>query len=68
MADTEDAGSGATCLLGGAHDEKEHDMLNLLLRIRRLRGDARAARSGPQAMGRRFGQRAAHRVVRRIFR
>lgn len=61
-------GRGATGFFGGADDEKEYGMLNLLLRMRRLRGDARAARSGPQAMGKRAGQRAAHRLVRRIFR
>lgn len=43
-------------------------MLNWLFRILRLRGDMNAARRGPQAMGKRFGQRAAHRLVRRLFR
>lgn len=43
-------------------------MLNWLLRMRRYRGDVRAARSGPKAMGRRAGQRAAHRLVNRLFR
>lgn len=43
-------------------------MLNWLLRIRRFRGDARAAQRGPKVVGRRFGQRAAHRLVRRLFR
>lgn len=43
-------------------------MLNWLLRARRLRGDARAVRRGPQAMGKRGGRRVLHRVVRRLFR
>lgn len=43
-------------------------MLNFLLRLRRLRGDANAARRGPEAMGKRAGQRAMHRLVRRLFR
>ncbi len=43
-------------------------MLNFLLRMRRLRGDVRAARSGPGAVGKRAGRRAAHRLVNRLFR
>ncbi|SMY13248.1 hypothetical protein [Brevibacterium jeotgali] len=43
-------------------------MLNFLLRLRRLRGDARAVRRGPEAMGKRAGRRAAHRIVSRLFR
>ena len=43
-------------------------MLNKLLRLRRLRNDAQAVRRGPEAAGRHFAQRAAHRLVRRIFR
>lgn len=43
-------------------------MLNWLLRIRRFRGDARDVQRGPESMGRRFGQRAVHRLVRRLFR
>lgn len=43
-------------------------MLNWLLRLRRMRGDARAAQLGPQAMGKRLGRRSLHRLVRRLFR
>ena len=43
-------------------------MLNWLLRMRRLRGDARAVRRGPEAVGKRAGRRTAHRLVRRLFR
>ncbi|MBB3666685.1 hypothetical protein FHX47_000278 [Garicola koreensis] len=43
-------------------------MLNWLLRLRRMRGDARAVRRGPQAMGKRAGRRGLHRLVRRLFR
>lgn len=43
-------------------------MLNKLLRLRRLRGDARAVRGGPKSMGKRFGRKLAYRAVNRIFR
>lgn len=43
-------------------------MLNWLLRMRRMRGDVRAARRGPQAMGKRAGRRGLLRLVRQLFR
>lgn len=43
-------------------------MFNKILRLRRLRGDMRAAQRGPQAMGKRMGQRGLIRLVRQLFR
>lgn len=43
-------------------------MLNWLLKARRMRGDVNAARSGPQAVGKRVGRRGAHRLLSRLLR
>lgn len=43
-------------------------MLRKLLKLQRLKGDARAASRGPKALGKRLTERAAHRLVRRLFR
>ena len=43
-------------------------MLNWLMRLRRLNGDVRAARRGPNALGKRAGRRGIQRLVRRILR
>ncbi|WP_345077399.1 hypothetical protein [Brachybacterium paraconglomeratum] len=43
-------------------------MLNWLFRARRLRGDVRVAQQGPQAVGKRAGRRAAHRLLSRLLR
>lgn len=43
-------------------------MLNWLLKLRRVRGDARAVRKGPEAVGRRAGRRAVNRAARRALR
>src|SRR5699024_6081753 len=51
-----------------AHDLEEKQMLNWLLRARRVRGDVRAARRGPEAVGRRVGRRSVRRLLRRLMR
>ena len=43
-------------------------MLNWLLRARRVQGDVRAARRGPEAVSKRVGRRAAHRLLARLMR
>ena len=43
-------------------------MLRWLFRLRRIRGDARAARRGPKALGKRLLERKVTRLVRRLFR
>ena len=43
-------------------------MLNWLLKLRRLRGDARAVKRGPEAVGKRAGRRALNRAARRALR
>lgn len=43
-------------------------MLNWLFRARRVQGDVRAARQGPDAVGRRVGRRTAHRLLSRLLR
>ncbi|WP_260853660.1 hypothetical protein [Kocuria palustris] len=43
-------------------------MLNWLFRARRMQGDVRAMRSGPQAYGKRLGRRSAHRLLSRLMR
>lgn len=43
-------------------------MLNRLLQLRRVRGDVRAARRGPRAMGKRAGRRGIMSLVRRLLR
>lgn len=48
--------------------EMRVNMLNWLIRMRRMRGDARAMRRGPEAMGRRAGKRGIMRLVRRLLR
>src|SRR5690625_7451823 len=51
-----------------AHDLEEKQMLNWLLRARRVRGDVRAARRGPEAVGRRVGRRRVRRLPRPLLR
>ena len=51
-----------------AHDLEEKQMLNWLLRARRVRGDVRAARRGPEAVGKRVGRRSVRRLLRRLMR
>src|SRR5690625_8008638 len=51
-----------------AHDLEEKQMLNWLLRARRVRGDVRAARRGPGAVGKRVGRRSVRRLLRRLLR
>src|SRR5690625_5070071 len=51
-----------------AHDLEEKQMLNWLLRARRGRGDGRAARRGPEAVGRRVGRGSVRRLLRRLMR
>lgn len=43
-------------------------MLNWLFKARRMRGDARAAQRGPEALGKRVGRRGAHRLLSRLLR
>ena len=43
-------------------------MLRMLLKLQRLRGDARAASRGPKALGKRLLERRVLRLVRRLFR
>lgn len=47
---------------------REYQMLNKLLRMRRISGDVRAARRGPRAVGRRAGRRGIRRLARRFLR
>jgi hypothetical protein len=43
-------------------------MLNWLLKLRRVRGDARAVKQGPEAVGKRAGRRAINKAARRALR
>lgn len=43
-------------------------MLRTILKLKRLKGDARAASRGPKALTKRLSERAVHRLVRRLFR
>lgn len=43
-------------------------MLRKLLKLRRIKGDVRAASRGPKALGKRLLERRVHRLVRRLFR
>ncbi len=43
-------------------------MLRWLFKLRRIRGDARAARRGPKALGKRVLERKVVGLVRRLFR
>lgn len=43
-------------------------MIKTILKIKRLQGDARAASRGPKALAMRLAQRAAHRLVHKVFR
>ena len=47
---------------------EERDVLRWLLRMQRIRGDARAARRGPKVLGKRVLERGVVRLVRRLFR
>lgn len=43
-------------------------MLRTLLKIQHLRNDVRTARRGPKALSKRLAQRAAHKLVYKVFR
>ncbi len=43
-------------------------MLRWIFKLLRIRGDARAARRGPKALGKRVLERRVIRLVRRLFR
>lgn len=43
-------------------------MLNKLLKLRRMRGDARAVQRGPDAVAKRGARRGLRSLVRRLFR
>lgn len=43
-------------------------MLKTILKLKRLKGDVRAASRGPQALGKRLTERAVHRFVHKLFR
>lgn len=42
-------------------------MLNWLLKLRKVRGDARAVQKGPEAVGKRAGRRAVNKAARRAI-
>ncbi len=44
------------------------DVLRWLFKLRRIRGDARAARRGPKALGKRVLERKVIRLVRSLLR
>jgi hypothetical protein len=43
-------------------------VLRWLFKLRRIRGDARAARRGPKVLGKRLLERGVLRLVRRLLR
>lgn len=43
-------------------------MIGTLLKIKRVRGDVRAASRGPKALGKRLLERSIHRLIHRMFR
>ena len=42
-------------------------MIKTLLKIQHLRNDARAARRGPKALGKRLARRAAHKLLYKVL-
>jgi hypothetical protein len=46
----------------------EGDMLKTLPKIKRIRGDVRAASLGLKALGKRLLERSVHRLIHKVFR
>jgi hypothetical protein len=43
-------------------------MLRIMLKIKRVKGDVRAASRGPKALGTRLLERSVHRLIHKVFR